>query len=355
MADKIQIESGFLESLALELVSSQGQVKAKKLLEDEAALSRILDSLSIKESSGLRKLSLFNIVLALQHWKENPESLEAFPLLLFSWFKVVDQFLVVSLTQRDQGSKFFADHCDELKSQTRKNDIIMAFVPNKFLSEKRLYFLTKADVGRFAKANQWEKLVDPFNCQCWIKVPPSASVKKLSGLFNAEISQAHGPNVAKRILKRQASSQKSNSKSSTSEHKTSIFKRLQEQSYLSKGLETTHSDLISPRKDEEFQRPTTWRLKEMPNTHVRKPSACKTTYLTVPTKTPNSPHKRTFTEIQRNIQADPEFSADSPLLDSIDDSNPMDLLIPEFHSNDVPLKFRLDRYRLKQNNRLPRR
>ena len=224
-----------LKSLVLVLLQAESSSYSTKILADEGAIFQIASSLADCESSKLKvKLSFCSLILLIAGWKNSGCELDL-PPILYHYFKVVNGFIYFSSTNETK-EELFKSYSNGLQEMSKDKENLLLFVPDKFLREKRLYRIQKADFERICKTGSWSKLPDPHNCKSWIQLPPNFEkvkniqllTRKFSQELLAEVDHTE-ESVAKNIIIRNHRAQRSPSLiSDLSPSKTSLFKRRNE-------------------------------------------------------------------------------------------------------------------------------
>ena len=249
--------AALIDSLKLgvrELLGSQAQRVSSSVLGDELGIYQLITIMQDGSSEAfLRKLAFCNMLLAIFNWKNSPGD-EPLPNLLLTSYQMKDGYLILSPNNSGQAKSILDSFKPEIETKSSSNGTVMLFAPVKYINEKRLYSLTVESISRIVDMNNWDKLIDPNMCHCWVKLPALYS-SKLARKPTLEIFDTAVPSDGSQILARKMLSRKntrnksSKSNLSTGCTKVSIFKRNLISSAASKLNDESAGELPSPLRD----------------------------------------------------------------------------------------------------------
>ena len=200
------------------------------LLQNESEIFKIVSNLNDRESTQLLvKVSFCLLVLLIDEWKHE-ESEWDLPPFLYNYFKIVDKYIYFSYSS-DVKEDVFEIYKGALLEQSREDENILLFVPEKFIQERRLYKIRHQDVKRISDSQAWQKLPDPHLCKSWIKLPPHYERLKKSQVITKKFTKEllggvdySEESVAKKLIVRNQQTGKRNTLNNE-KPKSSIFKR----------------------------------------------------------------------------------------------------------------------------------
>ena len=147
------------------------------MLGDELGIYQLINIMQDAGSEAiLRKLAFCNMLLAVFDWKNSPR-VKPLPNLLLTSYQMKEGYLILSPNNSGQAKTILDSFKLEIESKSSDSGTVMLFAPVKYVSEKRLYSLTFDSVTRIVEMNNWDKLIDPNMCHCWLKLPSIFSSK----------------------------------------------------------------------------------------------------------------------------------------------------------------------------------
>lgn len=320
----------------------------EKLLANEASMFSLINNLQDKKISPvLRKVSFCLVLILLHRWKTLRSEIDL-PNLIFTAFKFMEGFFFISFGHSQESREFFVKFKEEFQSKSEEPHCLMLFAPNKFLSERRIYELKMEDIQRIADARNWEKMIDPQCCQCWIRIPNKDKIirrKPTLELLESGDSDDRS-SVALRLMSRNSKNQevkKISKSTTTSEKKESIFKRLQDQPANSKNNDSESSGCESPCAPNRKPPIIAHNIKTKPDSSkllfVQRHAKPVNTANPIRTTDPLLPSKRTFTTFTPQLHEQTEAEQDDQLK-----LLPKDSGLRNPFQDDIGPKSKLDKY-----------
>jgi len=351
-------EDGLKEGLKL-LVGDGAARECERIVEDEASVFNLISTVQDGHAKPvMRKMSFCVILMILDYWKTAPN--QAFLEMILNQFKLVDRFLYSCAGHDQEAREIFNNSRDELETRGKSQGVLALFIPNKYLQEKRLYSISKSDAERLISTGQWDKLIDPMVCQCWIRLSSEAramthskkpSITSLAGLAKKASDGSESSLVAKHFFQRNQTISRKPSATKISQgtrQRSSFFKPTHEPSANSKAHEL-ESILVSPGREDSITMAKGWPQnfedvrKNITNRSTRVTSG------TTPDPTPKD--KRANTGILSRV-SEAEAWLNSQTCGTQNPSSPMHRIVSEVNRDEkIPfaepgLRSRLNRYTL---------
>ena len=183
-----------LDQLAATLLHSRNGEASLELLSNEAALHALFENLR-SGSITINKISFSIIVMLLDHWKRSDHPREL-PSIIYTYIEVIDQFIYFSTLGKDSAKDSFASASKVLKEPSNPEPVLY-FLPQKFFPERRLYRVTREDMGRIVREKAWSKFPDPHKCENWIKLPHWYDRLEIGSKATLRMSVAHENSVSR--------------------------------------------------------------------------------------------------------------------------------------------------------------
>lgn len=143
--------------------------------------------------------------------------------------------------------KYFISKSINKKIQNKpSSQVLLYFVPHKFLSEGRLYQMTVHDLERISEQKNWNALPDPKSCYCWFKLENQTKSE------NLQFSSSNGSNITPEMESLKLGDFGHDHGLDQKRRSSKILRRSTGRTMSPPKSSIRHFDSISPQRDREF-------------------------------------------------------------------------------------------------------